>query len=96
MFVWLREGGGFTWLLLGLSVVAVAFILERAWALRRSRVIPPNLERLLGVAEPDALRGACAAQPSPLANLVVSVLDHAHWSKGENVAALEVGESGKR
>jgi len=90
MFVWLREGGGFTWLLLGLSVVAVAFILERAWALRRSRVAPPNLERLLGAADADALRGACAAQPSPLANLVLSILDHLHWSKTENVAALEV------
>ncbi|KAB2663559.1 MAG: MotA/TolQ/ExbB proton channel family protein [Verrucomicrobia bacterium] len=90
MFVWLREGGGFTWLLLGLSVVAVAFILERGWALRRSRVAPPNLERLLGVADPDALRGACAAQPSPLGNLVLSILDHLQWTKAENVAALEV------
>jgi len=36
------------------------------------------------------LRGACAAQPSPLARLVVSVLDHLPWPKPENVAALEV------
>jgi biopolymer transport protein ExbB len=86
----LRDGGAFTWLLLGLSVVAVAFILERWWALRRTRVLPPNLERLIGVADPEALRGACAAQPSPLANLILSVLDHLPWSKAENVSALEV------
>lgn len=86
----MREGGGFTWLLLGLSVVAVAFILERWWALRRSRVVPPSLVRMLGVADPDALRGACAAQPSPLANLVLSILEHRPWPKGENLAALEV------
>lgn len=90
MFAWLRDGGGFTWLLLGLSVVALAFILERFWSLRRSRVVPPALERLLDVADPDALRGACAAQPSALSRLLVSVLDHLAWPKAENLAALEV------
>jgi biopolymer transport protein ExbB len=36
------------------------------------------------------LEAACAAQPSPLARLVECVLEHRSWSKGENLAALEV------
>lgn len=87
---WIKDGGAFTWLMLGMSVVALAFILERAWALRRARVMPEGLAKLLGTADPAALRGACDAQPSPLARLVVSVLDHLPWSKSENLLALAV------
>lgn len=87
---WIKDGGIFSWLMLGMSVVSVAFILERAWALRRGRVMPEGLARLLGTADPQALRGACEAQVSPLARLVVSVLDHLRWSKAENLSALAV------
>lgn len=87
---WIKDGGAFTWLLLGLSVVALAFILERAWALRRDRVLPRDLLPLLPSAEPEALRGACLAQPSPLARLATSILDHLGSPKHENLAALQI------
>lgn len=87
---WIKDGGTFTWVLLAMSVLALGFILERAWSLRRARVMPPGLADLLGTADPAALRGACQAQPSPLARLVLSVLDHLPWSKSENLAALLV------
>lgn len=90
MVDWIKDGGVFAWVMLGMSVVSLTFILERAWALRRSRVMPAGLASLLGKADPSALRGACQAQPSPLARLVVSVLDHLPWSKAENVSALSV------
>lgn len=77
-------------MMLGMSVVSLTFILERAWALRRGRVMPDGLADLLGTTEPAALRGACQAQPSPLARLILSVLDHLPWSKTENVAALTI------
>lgn len=87
---WIKDGGTFTWVLLAMSVLALGFILERAWSLRRARVMPPGLADLLGTADPATLRGACQAQPSPLARLVLSVLDHLPWSKSENLAALLV------
>lgn len=87
---WIKDGGAFTWLLLGLSVVALAFILERAWALRRDRVLPRALLPLLPSAEPEALRGACLAQPSPLGRLATSILDHLRSPKHENLAALQI------
>lgn len=90
MFEWLRDGGVFTWILLGLSVLALGFVLERFWALGRRRVLPPDLARLVDTADPATLRGACAATPSPLARLLVSILDHLAWSKNENLAALQV------
>ena len=70
---WIKDGGAFTWLMLGMSVVALAFILERAWALRRARVMPEGLAKLLGTADPAALRGACEAQPSPWPDAARSV-----------------------
>jgi biopolymer transport protein ExbB len=87
---WIKDGGAFTWLLLALSVVALAFILERAWAMRRARVLPPGLVPLLPTAEPEALRGACLAQSSPLARLATSILDHRAEPKPENLAALQL------
>lgn len=90
MFAWFLEGGPFLWLLTGLSVLAVAFILERGWALRRSQVLPAALVVAAETADPSALRGACQATPSPLARLLLSVLDHLRWPKPETVGALEV------
>ena len=78
------------WLLSVLSVIAVTFILERGWTLRRVRVMPPGLLAALEQAEDPELRGACQASPSPLARLVTGVLDHLRWPKDENVSALEV------
>lgn len=80
----------FTWLLLGLSVVALAYTLDRYWMLRRRRVLPAELVNQIGEAEPAVLRGVCAAQPSPLSRLVLSILDHLPWSREENAAALAV------
>ena len=90
MFAWLMDGGPFMWLLAVLSVVAVTFILERGWALRRSKVMPPGLVAAMEQADDQQLRGACAASSSPLGRLIVGVLDHLRWPKDENVSALEV------
>jgi biopolymer transport protein ExbB len=90
LFAWLVDGGPFMWLLLVLSIIAVAFILERGWALRRSRVIPPALVAALESSDVNQLRGACRATPSPLARLAGGVLDHLRWPKEENTSALEV------
>ena len=86
----LLDGGPFVWLLLGLSVTALTVVLERAWSLRRDRILPRALTDALADGDVARLRGACQAQPSPMARLILSVLDHLPWPKSENVAALEV------
>lgn len=90
MFVWLWEGGVFTWLLLGMSVVALAFGLERGWVLRRHRVMPPGLVALMSTADSGALQGACASQSSPLGRLVQTILQHLGSPRKENQEALMV------
>lgn len=86
----LLDGGPFVWLLLGLSVTALTLVLERAWSLRRERILPRALLDALADGDVSRLRGACQARPSPLGRLIVSILDHLPWPKAENVAALEV------
>jgi len=90
MFAFLADGGPYLWLLLLLSVTSLAIILERGWLLRRSRIMPPALVQALATAEPRTLRGACAAAPSTLARLVVTVLDHLRWPKEETAGAVQV------
>lgn len=90
MFASLSDGGPYLWSLLFLSVVSLTLVLERGWALRRSRVLPPALIGVLPTADPQTLRGTCAAAPSALARLVVSILDHLHWPKKETTGAVQV------
>jgi biopolymer transport protein ExbB len=90
MFALLADGGPFIWLLLVLSVISVALILERGWMLRRSRVMPPALVEALNTRDLASLRGTCAATPSPLSRLVLVVLDHLRWPKEETTSAVEV------
>jgi biopolymer transport protein ExbB len=78
------------WALIALSIVSFAHILDRAWALRRARVTPPALMDALGRADAAELRSVCFTYPSPLARLVLAVLDHLNWAKEETVSALEV------
>lgn len=90
MFALLADGGPFIWLLLVLSVISLALVLERGWALRRSKVMPPALVDALQTRDLASLRGTCAATPSALSRLVVVVLDHLRWPKEETTSAVEV------
>ncbi len=86
----IRDAGPFMWLLLTLSVVALTYILERAWALRRARVMPPVLAEALADRDPAEVRTLCHANRSPLGRLALAVVDHLAWPKAENASALEV------
>lgn len=78
------------WLLVGLSLLALTFVIERGWTLQRARILPRALMDALADGNETRLRNACLANPSPLGRLITSVLDHLPWPKTENVAALEV------
>ena len=90
MFESIRDAGPFMWLLLFLSVISLTFILDRSWALRRSRVLPGVLLDAIQERNAAELRMVCHATPSPLARLTLAVVDHLGWPKVENAGALEV------
>ncbi len=90
MFALLADGGPFVWLLMMMSVISVALVLERGWYLRRSKVMPRVVVDGIETLDTAALRGTCTAMPSPLARLTVTVLDHLRWPKEEVEGAVEV------
>ena len=89
-----RDGGAVMALLLVCSVFALAVCLERAWALRRSAVLPESL-----LSEVRAIRGprdarltawSPAGARSPLAIVVGAVLAHADSPRQENEEAMVI------
>jgi biopolymer transport protein ExbB len=70
----IRAGGGFMWPIVLCSVVAVAIILERLWALQSNRVIPRDLsQKVWNWVEADQISDkliAALRQNSPLGQLL--------------------------
>jgi biopolymer transport protein ExbB len=93
MLNFLQAGGPFMWVLLATSVVALAFIIERGWALRRNRLLPTQLEsaidRCHGLEDLPALQMACHQNPSTLARLVGVAIEHLSAPKSDNAAAVQ-------
>ncbi|HXT10233.1 MAG TPA: MotA/TolQ/ExbB proton channel family protein [Candidatus Angelobacter sp.] len=82
------------YILLGLtSVVALAFVIERAIALQWRKVVPPEIETAVQSCRSHQdvalLRRVCEQKPSPLSRLLIDAADHLDWPQEENVAALE-------
>ncbi len=83
------------YVLVALSIVAVARAAERANALRAQRVVPPGLralaDRLWQAREFEELERVCAADDSAFARVLLSVVKHrAHPYAEVNVAAGDV------
>jgi biopolymer transport protein ExbB len=74
-------GGILMWPIAAMSVIVVAFGIERAWALRRSRFVPRPLVTALtalsgdGPFDPRRVYRACASHPSVLADVVRAMLE---------------------
>ncbi|MGA2802522.1 MAG: MotA/TolQ/ExbB proton channel family protein [Verrucomicrobiota bacterium] len=82
------------YILLGLtSVVGLAFIVERALALRWNKVVPPGIAAALASCETredvKTLCAVCRRKPSPLGRLLLLAVDHLDWPKADNVDALQ-------
>lgn len=75
------------------SLVGVTFIVERAWALRWSKVAPRKiaeaLERYDTPGDVEALRAVCQQKPSPLGRLILMACNQLEWPKADNVEALQ-------
>jgi len=74
-------GGFLMWPIVAMSVVVVAFGIERAWALRRSRFVPRPLTTALaslssdGPFDPRRVYRTCAAHPSVLTDVIKAMLE---------------------
>lgn len=81
------------YVLLGTSIVAITFIIERGLALRWKKVIPPEVEdaveRLNGKEGLPRLLQACQAVPSALSRLLIHANEHLGWTKQENIDSIE-------
>jgi biopolymer transport protein ExbB len=91
---WFLRGGIAMWPLLVCSIVGVAIVLERAWALQRKRVVPRRLVRAIesnpaGPDQIDKIRAAGAHDKSVLGELTQATFAHASLPKAENVEAVQ-------
>ncbi len=82
------------YIMLGLtSVVGLAFIVERALALRWNKVVPPGITAALASCETredvKTLCAVCRRKPAPLGRLLLLAADHLDWPKADNVDALQ-------
>lgn len=94
-----EKGGGTMWWLLALSIAALAFALERAVHLRRSRIVPKRLRatvnELWKAGKTADIRAACERDRSILAEIVSYVVRHrkrpaAEVSAGAGEAAVRL------
>ena len=97
----LREGGSVIWVLFGLSIVGVAFLIERLVMLRRRRICPPGLaeqaDALWRKRDYKAIADACRQRPSTLADVVSFVVRHRNASTADlSAGAGDVAARGIR
>jgi biopolymer transport protein ExbB len=82
------------YILLGLtSVVGLAFIVERALALRWPKVVPPEITDALAACKTRedvaTLARVCHQKPSTLGRLLLLAANQLDWPKADNVDALQ-------
>ena len=75
------------------SVVGLAFIVERGFALRWRRVVPSEIEAAVESCQSPAdvamLRRVCQQHSSPISRLLLVAADHLDWPKAETIDAIQ-------
>ena len=85
----------FIFFLLGItSVISLAFIIERGYALRRRSIIPEPLTESLDHCQTRSdvntlLRFCQQHEHTPLSRLTTAAIEHLEWAKPDNVEALQ-------
>lgn len=75
-----------------ISIIGLAFIIERGIALRWGKVIPPDVEDAVENWQPSRvsqLRKLCHEQPSTLSRLILVAADHLMRPREENVDTIQ-------
>src|SRR6266568_3917449 len=79
--------------LLFVSVVGLAFIIERGFALRWGRVVPREIEAAVESCQSPEdvpmLRRVCQQHNSPMSRLLLLAADHLQWPKADNIDAIQ-------
>ena len=80
--------------ILGLtSIVGLAFIIERGFALRWRRVVPAEIEGAVESCQTSEdvpmLKRVCQQHNSPMSRLLLLAAEHLHWPKADNVDAIQ-------
>src|SRR5260221_4252939 len=80
-------------LLILTSVVGLTFVVERGWAWRWRRVVPPEIEAAVESCQTSEdlpmLRHICQTHDSPMSRLLLLAADHLHWPKADNTDAIQ-------
>ncbi|HET7626533.1 MAG TPA: MotA/TolQ/ExbB proton channel family protein [Verrucomicrobiae bacterium] len=80
-------------LLIATSVIGLAFIVERGWALRWNKVVPPEItaavESCQTPEDVPMLKRVCRQHDSPLSRLLLLAAERLDWPKDDNVDALQ-------
>jgi len=101
MVDWFLGGGPVMWPLLACSIIALAVILERLISLRRGKVIPAALVRVVqevkGRGDLAIAQAKCEAIGGVFASIITACLANADAPKEENaVAVVAAGRRGAR
>jgi len=80
-------------LLILTSTVGLAFVIERGFALRWRRVLPPEVEAAVESCQNSEdvpmLRRVCQQHNSPMGRLLLLAIEHLDWPKAESTEALQ-------
>jgi biopolymer transport protein ExbB len=80
-------------LLIVTSLVGLAFIIERGWALRWRKVMPPEVESAVAscqtAGDVPMLRRVCQQHDSALSRLLLLASERLNWPKADNEGALQ-------
>jgi len=75
------------------SIVGIAFIIERSFALRWNKVLPPPVVSAVSACRSSEdigmLERVCQSNPSSLSRLIIKAIENLKWSKEENEDALQ-------
>jgi biopolymer transport protein ExbB len=80
-------------LLIATSVIGLAFIVERGWALRWNKIVPPEItaavESCQTPEDVPMLKRVCQQHNAPLSRLLLLAAERLNWPKDDNVDALQ-------
>lgn len=93
MWETLHQGGVLMIPLAACSVLAVWVTVDRAWHLRRERIVKPEIVNLIdtlrGPGDLPMARSICERNPGPFSALVLTALDHRDRTREEMREAVE-------
>lgn len=93
MLEFFKAGGPFMIVIVLTSITGMTFLIERALALRRSRIIPPAVEAAVGNTRTredlPMLTRVCEQQDSALSRLLLLASQHLDWPRDENADSLQ-------